>query len=178
MTGILSSSWVSGITWDCDSFTKIEFNFTDFFFFFLRLQNVLRCFFYYDKFLFWLELIFYNIGFATRLDFQIYIFLYFWFIFNNFFWLYIIAFNKIFHFFKCLFHQNLLFINERNRDSQTSILELVTIYTFYIAHDLQVYLHDLRSNDKNDLLPKECPTTSKSVYFPGIFIWWKCKRVV
>ena len=60
-------------------------------------------------------------------------------------------------------------------------LESGTVFTLYVTHELRVYLHNLRSNDKNDLFPEEyVPQHQNLSTFLEILLrgkWRKDRRV-
>ena len=107
--------------------------------------------------------LFFNIELRTILDFQIYIFLHLWLLFNNFFGFYVMVFNEIFYFFQMPLSSNFLFWRWEIWGFPNLQLELGMVYSL-------IYPLNLKSNDINDLFFRGiCRTTSKSVNCLGIY---------
>ena len=145
--------------------TKIRLSW--FYGFFLGLRNFLRCFSYYDNCFFWLKRIFCNIRPRTIRDFQIYIFLHLSIFFQRTFpaqqplMIFSIFSNVSFidFFFFFLICEEWGFLNH----------QLGSVYTLYSKHELRVCLHNLRSNDKNDLFLEIIPYSIKICQFSRNF---------
>lgn len=138
MTGISSSSWVSRITWACVLFTKTEFGFTDF-----------------SSSFSWVSGISWGHSLSTT-DFS--------FGWNS---SYVISDSKqystfrfitsfISDFFSTIFSGSMWWLLiQFFIFSSVSFFSNECLFFFYVARELRVYLHNVRSDDKNDLFSEE-----------------------